>query len=63
MKDDIEDANGIESTPSDFPQVPMRKPRSKSVSFMGMQLFKIMLDLRSWLEQRNGLECGKGKLG
>ena len=34
MKDEFEDGNGIESAQADFTQVPMRKPRSKSVKCM-----------------------------
>lgn len=38
MKDEFEDDNGIESAQADYLEVPMRKPRSKSVQCMFLTL-------------------------
>lgn len=62
MKDDTEDGNGIESAHGDLSQVSMRKPRSKSVSFVWVWNYFVVLDLRECLGQNKSLECGKGKL-
>lgn len=38
VKDEFEDDNGIESAQADYLEVPMRKPRSKSVQCMFLTL-------------------------